>query len=229
MKKRFFSFLLLWPLLYMSPAWPEGMQSHVEIHKAALDFIQTKTQNMAGKITFKVDDIDPRISFPACSRLEAFLPAGAQMQGRTSIGVRCTEKNGWSLFLPATISVTMDMLISSRPLQQGLVIGAGDFSVQSGELNQPGIITDQAQILGKVLKYSISAGQVLKQDMFRPPYAVIQGQTVQLIAEGNGVRLRTEGQALNNAAEGQAAQVRVSSGQVISGTAKENGIVEVRQ
>lgn len=216
-------------LLHTSSAWSEERQGHAEIHKVAMEFVQAKIQTMPGKVTYKVDEIDPRVSFPPCTQLEAFLPTGAQLQGKTSIGVRCNDKNGWSVFLPATITTTIDILISSRPLQQGQVVGAGDFNVQSGELNQPGTITSEAQILGKVLRFSIGAGQVLRQDMFRPPYVVTQGQTVQLIAEGRGIKLRTEGQALNNASEGQTAQVKVSSGQVINGVAKEGGIVEVRQ
>lgn len=193
-----------------------------------MEFLRTQTQNLPGKVSYKVEEVDSRTSFPPCAHLEAFLPTGSSMQGRTSVGVRCNESNGWSLFLPATISITMEMLVSSRPLQQGLVISVGDFNVQSGEITQPGTITNESQILGKVLKFSIGAGQLLKQDMFRPPYAVTQGQTVQLIYEGNGIRLRTTAQALNNAAEGQNAQVKVSSGQVINGIAKENGTVEVR-
>lgn len=228
MKNQLVAFV--WLLILLSPpVWAGEKQSHAEIRKVALEFIQQKTQGMPGKIAFKVDDIDPRIAFPPCLRLEAFLPTGAQMQGRTSIGVRCNEKNGWSLFLASTITTTMNMLVSSKPLQQGQVISAADFNVQSGELTQPGIITDESQVLGKVIKFSIGAGQLLKHDMFRLPYAVTQGQTVQLISEGRGITLRSDGQALNNAAEGQATQVRVRSGQVVTGTAKENGIVEIRQ
>lgn len=228
MNKPFLALLALL-LLHTPLARAEERQSHAEIQRVATAFIQASTQNMPGKISFKVDDIDPRVAFPPCQQLEAFLPTGAQLQGRTSIGVRCNANNGWSLFIPATITVIMDMLVSSRPLQQGQVIGSGDFSIQSGVLTQPGIITSESQILGKVLRFSIGAGQLLKQDMLRLPYAVTQGQTVQLIAEGRGIQLRTEGQALNNAAAGQSAQVKVSSGQVISGIARENGVVEVRQ
>ena len=228
MKKQLIAFLCLL-FLCVPIAWSGEKQSHAELSKVAMEFIQAKTQGMPGKITFKVDDIDPRVAFPPCSQLEAFLPTGAQMQGKTSIGVRCNEKNGWSLFLSATITTTMNMLVSSKPLQQGQVINAGDFNVQSGELTQPGIITDESQALGKVLKFSIGAGQLLKHDMFRLPYVVTQGQTVQLFLEGGGIKLRSEGQALNNAAEGQAAQVKVPSGQVINGIARGDGTVEVRR
>ena len=228
MKKQLVALLCLLPL-YIPVAWADTKMNHADIRKVAVEFVQAKTQNMPGKISIKVDDIDPRLALSTCFQLEAFLPTGAQMLGKTSIGVRCNEKNGWSLFIPATITTTMNMLISSKPLQQGQVLGVGDFNVQSGELSQPGIITDEAQALGKVLKFSIGAGQLLKQDMLRPPYAVTQGQTVQLISEGRGLRIRTEGQAMNNAAEGQSAQVKVASGKIINGIANKNGTVEVRQ
>lgn len=228
MKKQLAASLCL--LLFYAPsAWPDGKQSHAEIRKTAMEFVQLKMQSMPGKVAIKVEDLDPRSVFPACSPLEAFLPTGAQMFGRTSIGVRCNEKNGWSVFIPATITITVNMLVSSKPLQQGQALGAGDFNIQAGELNQMGLITDESLALGKIMKFSIGAGQPLKQDMLRLPYAVTQGQTVQLVYEGRGINLRTEGQAMNNAAEGQAVQVKVPSGQVIGGIARGSGAVEVRR
>jgi len=228
MKKLFF--IICCTLSIYAPAvWPENLEDHAEIHKSAMSFIQSKTQGMPGKVLIKVDEVDSRLALAACAQLEAFLPAGASMLGKTSVGVRCNEKNGWSVFISASITTTMNMLVSSKPLQQGQVINVGDYSIQSGEISQPGVVTDEAQVVGKVIKISIGAGQLFKQDMFRPPYAVIQGQTVQIISEGQGFKLRTEGQAMNNAAAGQPAQVKVPSGQVISGVAKSNGVVEVRQ
>jgi flagella basal body P-ring formation protein FlgA len=204
-------------------------QDHAEIHKVVMDFVKAKTQDMPGKVSIKVDEIDPRIFLLSCPQLEAFLPTGASMMGKTSIGIRCNEKNNWSLFIPVSITSKMNMLVSSKPLQQGQVIGAGDFSIQTGEISQPGIVTDEAQVVGKVIKFSMGAGQLLKQEMFRPPYVITQGQSVQIISEGHGFRLRSEGQAMNNAAAGQSAQVKVPSGKIISGTAKSAGIVEVQQ
>jgi len=53
---------------------------------------------------------------------------------------------------------------------------------------------------------------VLKQDMLRAPYAVTQGQKVQLQVEGPGFKVHSEGLALSNAAEGQSVQIRTASG-----------------
>jgi flagella basal body P-ring formation protein FlgA len=227
--KKLFVVIFFALTVYAPSVWPDEKVDHAQINKVAMEFIQAKTLGMPGKVTIKVDDIDPRISLPACSQLEAFSPAGSSILGKTSVGIRCNEKNGWSLFMSVSITTTMNMLVSSKPMQQGQIVHNGDYAIQSGEISQPGIITDESQILGKVMKFSIGAGQLLKQDMFRPPYVVTQGQSVQLFTEGQGFKLRTEGVAMNNAAAGQPAQVKVTSGQIISGTAKSNGIVEIQK
>jgi flagella basal body P-ring formation protein FlgA len=83
-------------------------------------------------------------------------------------------------------------------------------------------------VIGKVLRYGISAGQALREDMLRPPYSVTQGQSVRLVVQGNSFSIRSEGVALNNASEGQTVQVRTSSGRVISGIAGSGGVVNIR-
>src|SRR5574340_1100692 len=98
---------------------------------------------------------------------------------------------------------------------------------QATESSQPGGFTDPRQVLGKVLRYGIAAGQVLREDMLRQPYSVTQGQIVQLAVQGSGFSIRSEGVALNNASEGQAVQVRVGSSRVISGVARAGGVVEI--
>lgn len=177
---KLFVILLFALTVYAPNVWPDENVDHAQISKVAFEYIHAKTQGMPGKINIKIDDIDPRISLFTCFKLEAFSPAGASMLGKSSVGIRCNEKNGWSLFLTVSITMTMNMLVSSKPLQQGQIVRAGDYAIQSGEVSQPGIVTDETQILGKVMKFSIGAGQLLKQEMFRPPYVITQGQSVQL-------------------------------------------------
>lgn len=225
--KTLYSILMV--LLIHSPAvWAADKQSHARIREVALAFAQTQTHALPGKVSIKIEDIDSRTVLPACSALEAFLPGGSQLMGNTSIGVRCNEQPGWSIFLQANVRVRVDMLVANRPLAQNSVLGANDFSFQNGELTQPGILTDPAQAVGKTLKFGIGAGQVLRQDMLRAPFVVLQGKTTDVRVSDEGLSIRSTGQALNNAAAGQTVQLRMSSGQVISGTAMADGSVEVR-
>lgn len=210
------------------PAWAGKSQSHDVIRDTVLAFVQTQTQALPGKVTIQVADIDRRIALPACSALEAFLPAGAQLNGNSNIGVRCNGKQGWSLFVQVNIKVSVDLLTINKTLHQGQIVRAEDIGRLSSESLQAGALTDPAQAIGKIMKYGVGAGQLLRQDMLRAPYTVKQGQTVHIRVQGSGFRVSTEGQALNNAAEGETTSVRTASGQTVSGVVR-SGIVEVSQ
>lgn len=228
--KKLLPLLLLCLSATAQPAGLASAQSHEKIRNAVTEFVQTQTHDLPGEVTIQVGEIDRRLSLPDCSPLETFLPAGAKLSGKTSVGVRCPrspEQKGWSLFVPVTIKVIVSQLVTSKPLQLGQTLQAEDFISRTGELTQPGILTDPAQAIGKVLKYSLGAGQALKQDMLRNPYAVAQGQIVAVQAGGAGFSIHAEGQALNNAEQGQAVRVKMPAGQVINGTATASGVVEV--
>ena len=118
----------------------------------------------------------------------------------------------------------VEAIISNTP---GLV-----FQLQldiSGDLTQlpPGIFTDVAQAQGRIVNISMGAGTVLRQEMLKASPVVQQGQTVMLTSSGKGFRVSAEGKAMTKANEGQVVQVKVTSGQVISGIARAGGQVEV--
>ncbi len=215
-------------LLTTLPAQAATQQSHAEIRAAIESFVRAQTLTLPGQVAIQVGEIDRRLVLPACPTLEAFVPPGGKLLGNSTVGVRCpSAKKGWRLFVPVQVKVSATLLIANRPLQQGQMLQTDDLASQNGELAQVGMLTDPAQAIGRVLKYSVGAGQVLKQDMLRDPYAVTQGQTIQLQTEGAGFKIRATGQALNNASEGQSVRVKTSSGQVVSGTARADGTVEV--
>lgn len=59
--------------------------------------------------------------------------------------------------------------------------------------------------------------------MLRQSWRIKAGQRVQVIASGDGFSVNGEGQALNNASVAQNARVRMTSGQVVSGTVAPDG------
>lgn len=211
---------------FASAAAPQ--QSHAAIRDTALAYAQAQTRSLPDKVSIKVEDIDPRINLAACVKLEAFLPVGSAMTGKTSIRVRCNEQPGWSIFLQANIKVSVDLLFSNKPLKQGTVLSTADFSLHEGTLAQPGMLTDAAQAIGKTLKFSIGAGQALRQDMLRAPFVIRQGQTVKLQVRGSGYAIGTEGQAMSDAASGQAVRIKVASGQIITAIATTEASAEVQ-
>jgi flagella basal body P-ring formation protein FlgA len=226
-------YYLQWALLIVwvsaIPAWAVPQQSHAELREIITAFVHQQTLALPGQVSISVHEIDQHISLPVCPAPEAFLPPGGHLLGNSTVGIRCTaDMKKWTLFVPVQVKVNVNLLIANIPLQQGHVLRAEDIGVQKGELTQSGFITDPEQVLGKVLKLSIGAGQVLKQDMLRAPYAVKQGQTVKIQVERQGFKIHADGQALSNAAEGQVIKVKTSSNQVVSGIVQSDGTVSIQ-
>lgn len=207
-------------------------QDHARIRAVVADFVQQQTAMLPGKVTYQIDEIGRRIALSKCAEPEVFLPAGSQLIGRTSVGVRClapskeeadgrsARTGGWSIFVPVQIRIGLNLLTSARQLPAGYTLQEQDIASQATESSRLEGFTDPKQVIGKSLRHGIAAGQILREDMLRLPYSITQGQVVPLVVQGSGFSIRNEGVALNNASEGQAVQVRVGSGRVISGVAR---------
>lgn len=204
-----------------------GAAVHTRIKTAVSNFVQQQTAALPGKVTYQVEDVDRRIALANCTRIEAFVPGGSQLIGKTSVGVHCNEAGGWQIFVPVQIKLRLDLLVSARQLPLGHVLQAQDLVSLTTEATQLTGLTDPNLAIGKILRYSIAAGQVLRENMLRIPFSITQGQTVQLVSQGSGFSINNAGAALNNASSGQAVQVRVGSNRVLGGVARANGVVEI--
>jgi len=220
-----FPFLLLAGLALLAHA----RQEPAEVKRVIEDFLRVQTRGLPGQASFTVGAIDPNNHLAPCPALEAFLPAGGRPWGRINVGVRCQVQGGWSLYVPAQVRVVGDYFVTARPLARGQAITAADLARRSGDLAElpAGVVTEEAQAVGKTLNISVQSGQTLRSDILRAPAAVQQGQSVRIVSKGKGFQVATEGKALNNAADGQVVQVRTASGQTISGIARPGGTVEV--
>jgi len=197
------------------------------IRSVADAFIQQQIAGLPGKTTYRIEELDKHLAMPACSKLEAFLPAGNQFIGVTSVGVRCAADKSWTLYVPVQIKRSIDLVVSARQLPPGHTLQAADLATRTIETTQMDGLTDPSLALGKVLRSGIAAGQAIREEMLRPPFSIIQGQTVQLRAQGDSFNIHSEGKSLSNASEGQPVQIRTASGRVIGGIAKGGGIVEI--
>lgn len=198
-----------------------------QLQELVAQFIAQQTQGINGEVGYQVSPVDTRLSLAKCSKPEVFLPNGAQLVGRVSIGVRCNKPERWQIFIPATIQLKLNLVISARPLTRNIPLSSDDLNIQTTEVTRATGFTDPEQIIGKVLKYNITQGQIIREDMLRAAYSITQGQITPIIIEGDGFSIRSEGTALNNASAGQRAQLRTSNGKVVSGIATEDGTLKV--
>jgi flagella basal body P-ring formation protein FlgA len=192
-------------------------------------FVRQNTVELPGQVTSTVGTIDPRLQLPSCDTPEAFLPAGSRLWGNTTVGIRCPSATPWTIYVPVSVRIMAQTTVATRPLSAGQTVSQTDVAMQNSDLTQlpPGVIMDPALAIGKTVIIGAATGQAFRHDMLRAPQVIQQGQTVKLMAKGNGFQVTSEGKALANANLGQTVSVRTQSGQVTSGIAKQNGVVEV--
>jgi flagella basal body P-ring formation protein FlgA len=213
----------------MALASSGGKQDPGLIQASVTHFLRMQTAGLPGQVEIIPGAIDARASLPACAALEPSLPPGSRAWGNTTVVVQCTVPYPWTIYVRATVKVVADYVVSARPLTQGQLLRAEDFTVRKGDLTQlpPGIVTDLNQAIGMTMSGSIPFGSPLRQDMLRAQIAVKQNQPVKLVSSGRGFSISAEGRALGNALEGQWVQVKNHSGSIVSGIARAGAIVEV--
>lgn len=207
----------------------QARQDPGPVRKAIEDYLRVQTKGLPGQVSYSVGAIDPNNSLASCTTFDVTLPSGTRPWGRINVAVRCTQAGGWSMFVPAQIRIVGNFLIAARPLAQGQVLAEGDVAGQTGDIAElpNGVLTEPRQAIGRTVALPVAAGKPLRSDMLRPAFVIQQGQSVKVVSSGPGFQVANEGRALGNAAEGQVVQVRLASGQVLSGIARPGGIVDI--
>lgn len=212
------------------PALPAlAQQDPAPVKKAIDSWLKIQTKGLPGQVSWEISGLDPGNQLAPCGSFDITRPAGARPWGRTNVVVRCLGEPSWRVHVPVHVRVKADYLISARPIPQGQAVTADDLATELGDLSElPGnILTDAALAVGKVPASSIPAGRPLRADMLKSQTVIRQGQTVKVVSRGPGFAVANEGRALANAQQGQVAQVRLGSGQVVSGIAQADGSIEV--
>ncbi|RLM27202.1 flagella basal body P-ring formation protein FlgA [Brenneria alni] len=183
------------------------------------------------QITIPVEHIDVKIKTPAsslsnCSAPLFALPSRNKIWGNLSIRVTCGSDK---YFVQASVQVTGDYLVATRPIPAKHEISMDDIKWQRGRIDTfPTMpVTALDQVLGSVSQRMIGTGQPLQAKMFRQPWAVKSGQTVQVIASGAGFSISSEGKVMNNAVLNDKVRVRMNSGQIVNGSVEADGTVKV--
>ena len=97
-----FLLLALLPLAVLAHQDPEPVKAALE------EFLRVQTRGLPGTVTFHVNGIDSANNLPPCEAFELFLPTGARLWGRTTVGVRCAAGANWSLFVKVQVKVEGD-------------------------------------------------------------------------------------------------------------------------
>lgn len=213
-----------------TPASPADQRQNLPaLQQVAEQFLKSQTTGLPGSVNIDVEAVDSRLNLAACLEPQAFMPNGARLWGKTTVGIKCVAPAPWTIYVRANVQVISDYLVAAVPLVQGQTISASDVSRIRGDMSAlpAGVITEESQAVGRVAGMSLRAGTPLRMDAIRSQRVVQQGQQVRVISNGPGFQISTEARALGNGTEGQLVQARTAAGQVVSGIAKAGGILEI--
>ena len=193
-------------------------------------FLERETTGLPGRVAIEFGALDAQARPAPCARVEPFLPAGARLWGRTSLGLRCSDGAGWSAFLPVTVRVFSRALVAGRSLPAGHTLTEEDYRTEEIDLTQQpaGLLQEARYAMDKVLSRPIAAGQPLRREHFRARPMVTPGDPVRLVYEGTGFSVSTDGKALGSATDGEPVRVQTESGRVVTGIARGLRRVELR-
>lgn len=172
------------------------------------------------RVEIEVGALDPRLRLAACDEVQAYLPPGTRLWGRSRVGVRCLRgPSRWNVYLPVTVRVFGAALVAARPLPAGSVIGAGDLAQAEVDLAEDvsNALRRPELALGRTLLRPLDTGRSLRQTHLQARQWFAAGETVQVVAQGSGFSVSGEAQALTPGTEGLPARLRTESGRVITG------------
>jgi flagellar basal body P-ring formation protein FlgA len=209
----------------------QAIESLDSIRSAAESYVQAQLPDTRAKYYVTAARLDPRLRLADCTKvLDVFVANNGSVQPRTTIGVRCTDVGGWTIYVPVTIEVEAQVLVLRRPLARRARVEALDVELQTRRL--PGISTnflsDVSTLQGRRLRRALAAGTPLTIDVLDRDVLVQRGQSVTLIASNAGMEIRAQGRALSEGSERDRVRVQnVNSLKVVEGIVENAGTVRV--
>ncbi|MFZ0470577.1 MAG: flagellar basal body P-ring formation chaperone FlgA [Thiogranum sp.] len=220
------------PLKVVAAPPATAWQSHAAIRTAAQGFLQAFVGDQhQGRSRVKLGQLDHRLQLKAChTPLEAFMPPGGRAMGNTTVGVRCPDQGGWSIYVSARIDVFGPVLVASQPLARGTRIEASDLELLERNLsNLPyGYYSDKQAAVGLLAKRTIATTTVITPTMLQEPTLVKRGERVSIIAENGPLKIRSSGKALRDGKSGEVIGIRAEgSRRTVEAVVVSEGVVKV--
>lgn len=174
--------------------------------------------------------LDARLRLAPCARVEAHLPPGTRLWGRSRIGLRCMEgATRWNVFLPVTVKAWGPAWVLRHAVPAGTPLAQDDAEIAEVDWAEHAshVLAAPSLWVGQQAAHALVAGQALRQHMVRAPQAFGAGSQVRVVQSGAGFQVVVMGEALAAGLVGQPTRVRLPGGRVVSGLVRDGQTVEL--
>ena len=208
-----------------------SIQSQESIIKEVKSFIVKGIRKQFPHHKITVSTLDPRLSLAQCDvPLISFLPPGGHLIGNTSVGVSCNGRNPWTIYIPASIKAIRKVVVTAHPVLRNTTVSPTDIRLEERDIttSPDAYIFNTENVVGKIIKRSLTTATVLTPNMLSAPLLVHRGQLVIIMAEEEGIQVRMTGTALMDGAEGQIIRVQNKhSKRKVEGQVIQPGVIKV--
>jgi flagella basal body P-ring formation protein FlgA len=206
-----------------------NVESLSSVEQRVVNFLKNHP-GFASESKLEVSLVDAPTNLPACQEISTYLPGNPiKVAGTVRVAVRCHAPSSWLLFVTAKILTLQKYWVWNEDLPSGTVLTGQELTERSTWTDQ--MVTNTESDLnfftGKTLKQNVSKGSTAFSSMIKTVPVIMAGQTVKITVNGNGFKISTDGRALSSALPGQSIQVRMTTGQLVSGVATPGGTVEI--
>ncbi|MGC3979865.1 MAG: flagellar basal body P-ring formation chaperone FlgA [Steroidobacteraceae bacterium] len=167
------------------------------------------------------DPLDQRLRLAVCGTTpEAFLPNGANLGSRATVGVRCNQNGSWTVYVPVSIETEVAVLMLNKALSRDSAVTAQDVEIRTQRVAGTGStqVHDLSELKGQRLKRDLAAGTALAPNMLQPEILIRRGQQVTVLATVGGIEVRTQAVALTEGSANSRIRVKnLNSAKVVEG------------
>lgn len=206
-----------------------SMQSLADVRAAATLALRQHYESPGSLVVVGSRPFNSRLKLATCPLpLRAKVPERAAPASLMTVQVQCPQPGGWIVRIPLRLQLFRQVLVTTRPLQRGDGIRAGDIRLEKRDVTRLGYgyIENPDRLTGRILARPLVAGSVLTPAAMGGRRMVRAGDHVQLIAQLDGIEVRASAIALGGGDNGARLRVRnESSGRVIDAMVSAPGVV----
>lgn len=228
----FFSVLIIAFHSQHADAADNAYQSLTELQTLAEKHVLAEVSHSPGKVHAKAEPLDPRLHLAFCKgKPEIFLPGGASLGSRTTVGARCNNPDSqWSIYIGVHIETETPVLVLSHAVARNTTLSAADVIIDQRQV--PGLssayLTDVKQLEDYSTRRDLAAGMLLTPSMLQPTVLIHRGQQITVLAEAAGISVKAEAIALSDGAINSRIRVRnINTSKEVEGVVDSSSVVRV--
>jgi flagellar basal body P-ring formation protein FlgA len=181
----------------------------------------------AGSAEVEVGAIDSRLRLAACANIRVNLPpANAALM---TAKVSCDTPE-WTLYVPVRLHLWTDAVVAATNLPPNTTLTAAQLTRAKVDAlaNNAGIVTDEKQVTGKILRTGLAAGAPILSPSLDLPISVRRGQKVVLTLTDAAMTIKATALALEDGRVGDSISVQNAETQkTLRATVARDGGVEI--